>query len=56
MLPLFRQTSSNPMMVYHGMYITKTVTAYLNPGQTPIMESDQPLYQTAKKNSAKVSC
>ena len=49
MLPLFRESSSSPVMVYHGMKITKAVTAHLNLGQTPIMEADQPIYTLAKK-------
>lgn len=49
MLPLFRECSSSPMMVYHGMKVIKAVIHYLNPGQTPVMVADQPLYTLGKK-------
>jgi hypothetical protein len=49
MLPLFRESATSPMMVYHAMGIAKAVTTHLNPGQTPVIVADQPLYTIMKK-------
>ena len=35
-------------MTKHGMNILKQITNYLNPGQTPVMAFDQPLFALAK--------
>ena len=35
-------------MVKHGMSIIKRTTAHVNPGQTPVMTVDQPLFALAK--------
>ena len=49
MLPLFTESSNNPAMVWHGMKIISQATNYINPGQTPVMEVDQPLFTLAKQ-------
>ena len=49
MLPLFHEKSSTPSMIMHGMNIIKQTTAFLNPGQIPIITVDQPLYALVKK-------
>ena len=35
-------------MIYHAMSIIKVATEHLNPGQTPVITLDQPLYAIAK--------
>ena len=49
MFPLFREPAHSPMMIYHGMNVIIAVSNHLNPGQTPIMTVDQPLFTLAKK-------
>lgn len=49
MLPLFTESSNSPIMVWHGMKVLHRAISYLNPGQTPVMEADQPLFTLAKK-------
>ena len=36
-------------MVWHGMKIIRNAINHINPGQTPVMEADQPLFTLAKK-------
>ena len=55
MLPLFREPAHSPMMVFHGMNIIAAATKQLNPGQTPVMVADQPLFTLAKKIQLKFS-
>ena len=49
LLPLFQDNAHSPAMVKHGMDIIKQVTEHINPGQTPILTVDQPVYALAKK-------
>ena len=49
LLPLFRDPAKSPAMVRHAMNITQTAIQHLNPGQTPVICADQPLYIEAKK-------
>ena len=49
LLPLFRNSSHSTPMIKHGMDIIKQATSYLNPGQTPVITLDQPLFAIAKK-------
>jgi len=49
MLPLFRESATSPMMVYHAMEIAKAVTNHLNLGQIPVIVADQPLFTIMKK-------
>ncbi len=55
MLPLFRESAHSPLMVYHGMNVICAVTNHINPGQTPVMVVDQPLFTIAKKIQWKYS-
>ncbi len=48
MLPIFRDKASTSPMIYHAMSIIKAATEHLNPGQTPVITLDQPLYAIAK--------
>ena len=48
LLPLFSEKSATIAMVKHGMDVLRKITAYLNPGQTPVMAFDQPLFALAK--------
>ena len=36
-------------MVWHGMTVLYRAISYLNPGQTPVMVADEPLFTLAKK-------
>ena len=49
LFPLFRDCAHTPAMVKHGMSIIKRTTAHVNPGQTPVMTVDQPLFALAKR-------
>ena len=40
--------SATIAMVKHDMDVLRKITAYLNPGQTPVMAFDQPLFALAK--------
>ena len=48
MLPIFQNKASTSPMIYHAMSIIKSATETLNPGQTPVITLDQPLYVIAK--------
>ena len=48
MLPLFKEDSHSVALMCHSMKLVQKVTAFLNPGQTPVMTFDQPLYAIAK--------
>ena len=47
-LPIFRNKASTSPMIYHAMSTIKSATETLNPGQTPVITLDQPLYAIAK--------
>jgi hypothetical protein len=49
LMPLFSDYAQSPAMVKHGMNITKGIIQFLNPGQTPVITMDQPLYSIAKQ-------
>lgn len=49
MFLIFLESSNSPIMVWHGMTVLHRVIIYLNPGQTPVMVADQPLFTLAKK-------
>ena len=49
MLPIFHVPAKSVAMIRHSMDILKTAVAILNPGQTPIITCDQPLYAVAKQ-------
>ena len=49
MLPLFTESPTSPTMAWHAMNVLRQTINYLNPGQTPVMVADQPLFTLAKK-------
>ena len=49
MLPLFTESSNSLAMVWHGMKVLRQAINNINPGQTPVMVADQPLFTLAKK-------
>ena len=48
-LPLLLQQASNPETVAHVLKVAVAVIRHINPNQTPVVETDQPLYTVAKK-------
>ena len=52
-MPLLLQKSSDPSTIAHVLKIACRLVNYLNPGQVAVVETDQPLFQTAKKLQAK---
>ena len=48
-MPILLQKASDPSTVAHVLKIACGLTQYLNPGQIAMVETDQPLYQIAKK-------
>jgi hypothetical protein len=48
-LPLFPDKAATPSMMKHAMHLTMQGTEALNPGQTPVLGGDQPLYAIAKQ-------
>ena len=48
LLPLFYEKAATPAMVKHGMDVQKQAIEYLNPGQIPVTNFDQPLFALAK--------
>ena len=48
MLPFFYEKSATPAMIKHGMDEVKQATNLLNPGQSPVITFDQPLFALAK--------
>ena len=48
MLPLFRESSNSVAMIKHAMDVIAIAVHKINPGQTPVMACDQPLYALAK--------
>ena len=48
-LPLFAEKATSPAMIVHGMNIIKQNVEFLNPGQTPVIAFDQPLFALAKQ-------
>jgi len=49
LLPLFRDEAKSPAMIRHSMDIIRKNVELINPGQTPVIALDQPLYTLAKK-------
>ena len=47
-LPLFLENGHSVAMVRHGMNVVNDVVQHLNPGQTPVIAMDQPLFALAK--------
>lgn len=48
-LPLFPDKSTDPSIVKHVMLVVKKSIEFLNPGQTPVLGADQPLYAISKR-------
>ena len=48
LLPLFRDEAKSSAMIRHSMDIIQNNVEFLNPGQTPVVAFDQPLYALAK--------
>ena len=48
LLPLFREKSNTVAMISHIMNNNAATTYFLNPGQTPVLTMDQPLYAMGK--------
>lgn len=55
LLPLLTESANSPITTLHCMKTIKRATEYLNPGQTPVMVADQPLYTLAKRLQWKFS-
>ena len=49
LLPLFAEKATSPAMIVHAMDIIKQNIDFLNPGQTPVIAFDQPLFALAKQ-------
>ena len=56
MLPLFKEDSHSVTLMIHAFKLTKKVTDFLNPGQTPVMIFDQSLYAIAKNIQWNQTC
>ena len=49
LFPVWRDNSKSPAMIKHFLDTVKDAVEYLNPGQTPVIAFDQPLFALAKK-------
>lgn len=49
LLPLFYESAHTAAMIYHSMTIIQNSVNYYNPGQTPVIAMDQPLYALARQ-------
>jgi hypothetical protein len=49
LLPLLHDNAHTAAMIRHAMGIVDAAIKYLNPGQTPVIAMDQPLFALAKK-------
>ena len=49
LLPLFLESAHTVAMVGHGMSVVKDAIQHVNPGQTPVIVMDQPLFALAKQ-------
>ena len=47
-LPMFPDKAASVSMVKHTMCITRDAIQFLNPGQTPVLGMDQPIYAIGK--------
>ena len=48
LLPLFLEKAATVAMIKHSMDVVKATVQHLNPGQTPVLTMDQPLFSIAK--------
>uniref|UniRef100_UPI00358E92D9 uncharacterized protein n=1 Tax=Myxine glutinosa TaxID=7769 RepID=UPI00358E92D9 len=49
LLPLFLESAHTVAMIRHSMDVVKNAVEHLNPGQTPVVTVDQPLFALAKQ-------
>ena len=49
LLPLLQESAHSVATIKHSMDRIKEATHFLNPGQTPVMAVDQPLFALAKQ-------
>ena len=49
LLPLFTEAAHSVAVIRHAMDIVRDSARHLNPGQTPLITMDQPLYAICKK-------
>lgn len=49
LLPLFEESAESSAMICHAINVCSEATQHLNPGQTPVLIGDQPLFAVAKK-------
>ena len=47
--PIFVDKAQSPSMMKHAMILAKDRITFLNPGQTPVIRADQPLYSILKQ-------
>ena len=52
-LPIFPDISTDPPLVKHVMLLVQKCIQFINPGQTPVIGADQPLYTLAKQTQWK---
>jgi hypothetical protein len=48
-MPLFYEQAKSVAMIQHSMNVIRDATHHLNPGQTPVIAMDQPLFALAKQ-------
>ena len=49
LLPLFLDSAHTVAMIQHSMDVVKNAVEHVNPGQTPVITLDQPLFALAKQ-------
>ena len=49
--PLLMDNAHSPVLIKHVMKLVKDGIRYLNPGQTPVIAMDQPLYFFCQRNT-----
>uniref|UniRef100_H3APT8 Uncharacterized protein n=1 Tax=Latimeria chalumnae TaxID=7897 RepID=H3APT8_LATCH len=49
LMPLFYENTNSTTMIKHATTIAKDTIQHLNPGQTPVITMDQPLYSLVKQ-------
>ena len=49
LLPLFQESAHTAAMIRHSIDVVRNAVQHLNPGQTPVLSCDQPLFTLAKQ-------
>ena len=49
LLPLFQESAHTVAMIRHSIDVVRNAVQHLNPGQTPVLTCDQPLFALAKQ-------